>query len=389
MTARHIQSLNRAHFGSFALSRGAFAMHLDLFDARVLEPLVTFLQRHGARAESFLDRAHIPNELIAEGGWVAKKQAYDFTLDVVQRTRCQDAVFEAYLSFEFEHLGPIAEAMKSCKTVKEALEVGARLGSTSYEGSEYFLKIDGDTTWFCYREPHVVSAGQTFINDMTLMIYHHLIRITANEDWRPERMLTQGQVIDRHRTVENFEDCQVSFHANFSALGFPTKFLRRRLPWQQPKCGFDESEAWQFGPEGSAPVVDALYRLIASRFPYDQLPTLEMVARMTGVSAATLKRQLASAGVTYRGLLDRLRFDAACEMLSMPEISVKAIAHELGYSGTNNFVRSFHRMTGMSPGEYRRRQMFDVSEGRNSTKVPPLLGTSRLRKREEARGGVF
>jgi AraC-like DNA-binding protein len=58
--------------------------------------------------------------------------------------------------------------------------------------------------------------------------------------------------------------------------------------------------------------------------------------------------------MTYGGMLDRLRFDTACEMLAIPQMTVKEIAHELGYSGTNNFVRSFRRMTGDTPGGYRR-----------------------------------
>ena len=68
------------------------------------------------------------------------------TYDVVQRSGCADAIFVAYLNFEFEHLGPIEVVMKSCRAVKESLEIGTRLVSTVYESSEYFLEIDGDTT---------------------------------------------------------------------------------------------------------------------------------------------------------------------------------------------------------------------------------------------------
>ncbi len=74
---------------------------------------------------------------------------------------------------------------------------------------------------------------------------------------------------------------------------------------------------------------------------------------MVGVSLATLKRGLASAGTTYTGLLDRMRFDAACEMLKQSNMSVKEIARDLGYSGTSNFVRSFRRMTGVPPKQYK------------------------------------
>lgn len=322
----------------------------------MLNPLVAFLERNGARCEPFLGRARVPGELVAEGGWITKKQAYDFTFDVVERSGCQDAVFAAYLHFDLRHLGPIEAAMRSCRTVKEALEVGARLGSAAYEGNEYFLRIDGDTTWFCYREPKTASKGRMFIPDMTLTVYYRLIRALVDEDWRPERILLCGERTERHRTVDPFAECRVGFHRDCTALGFPTEFLSRGMPPWQSESAFDNGGGWLSSPDGSAPIVDSLYRLIASRFTCRKLPTLELVALMAGVSTATLKRGLASVGMTYGRLLDRLRFDRACEMLSIPRITMKEITHELGYSGTNNFVRGFRRMTGMTPGEYRRHQ---------------------------------
>lgn len=328
-------------------------MNINLFDPRMLAPLVQFLDQVGIRSEAFLDRARIPGELVEIGGWIGKKQAYDFTFDIVNRLRCPDAVFSAYLNFRMAHLGPIAAAMRPCKTVKEALEVAARLGSTAYEGNEYFLEIDGDTTWFCYREPSIVSAGQTFINDMTLAVYCQMIRAVADQDWRPRHLRTRGQIIDRHRTVDLFNDCLASTHANSTGLAFPTEFLWRRLHWSPKETDSAPSNAWQFGPEGSEPTVEKLCRLLASQFSLRKLPTLEGISWMVDVSPRTLKRQLQAAGTSYTGLLDRLRFDSACDMLAIPQMTISEIAQELGYSGTNNFVRSFRRLTGTTPGEYR------------------------------------
>ncbi len=329
-------------------------MQLELFDAQMLAPLVQYLNRNGARCEAFLDRARIPGELIAGGGWVTKKQAYNFTYDIVRRSGFPGAIFTAYLDFQFDHLGPVAQAMRACKTVKEALDVGTRLGSMAYEGNEYFLETDGPLTWFCYRDSKVVAEGQTFINDMTLTVYCQLIRTVTEEDWRPEQMRIRRELIDRHRTVERFEDCHASLHSEYSAIAFPTGFLSRRSPWQDYSSG--QQKAWSFGPEGSEHVIERLYRLLSSQFPYRKLPKLEEIALMFDVSSATLKRELKSVGTTYRQLLDRLRFDVACDMLSDPQLTIREIALELGYSGTNNFVRSFHRMTGLSPGKYRQHQ---------------------------------
>ncbi len=334
-------------------------MSIDLFDARALAPLVGFLDRNGIRAEPFLDRVRIPAELVKAGGWVAKTQAYDFAFDVVQRTRCPHAVFAAYLDFQLEHLGPIGDAIRACKTVKEALDVAIQLGSIAYEGSEFRLRIEGNSTWFSYSEPKAISAGQPFIMDMTLMVYYHLIRTTTDHGWRPKRLRTREFPCERHSSLEIFEDCQTEFHPDHSALAFPTEFLSRRLSWHGSATKFDATKAYQFGPEGSEPTIDALYRLVASRFPYRKLPTLDQLALLVDVSPATLKRQLASVGTTYSKLLDRIRFDAACEMLAIPQMTVREIAHELGYSGTNNYVRSFHRMTGVTPGQFRRQQFRD------------------------------
>lgn len=328
-------------------------MNVDLFNAQVLAPLVSYIERHGGRSEALLDRARIPGELIAAGGWVTKKQAYDFTLDVAQYSRHPSAVFRAYLGFEFDDLGFVAAAMRRCKTVKEALEVGARVGGAAYEGNDYFLQTDGDTTWFCYREPTRVSAGQTYVNDMTLTVMYQLIRAAAGGHWRPERMLVWQDSMDRHRTVPGFEDCQAFAHPHYTALAFPTRFLHRRSPWQRRGSELGTLTVCH-GPPGSPAIVDALYRLVASRLSARKLPTLEQVAVMVGASPATLKRSLHAVGTNYHYLLDRVRFDAACSMLAVPQMTIGEIASELGYSGTNNFVRSFHRLTGMTPGKFRR-----------------------------------
>lgn len=335
-------------------------MPIELFDARMLAPLVGFLRQSGIRPQPLLDRAQIREELVEAGGWIGKKQAYDFTFDVVKKTGYAEAVFASYLSFEFEHLGPIATAMKACATVKESLEVGLRLGSTAYEGNEYFLWIDGETTWICYREPRVISAGQPYINDMTLTVYFQLVCALVDGAWRPEQALFRKELTDRHSALEQFEECRASCHPDLTALAVPTEFLSRPLAQRflasEVPCGNE----WRFGPENSEPIVEKLHRLLASNFPCRKLPTLHQVAKMVDVSEATLKRRLASTGMSYRRLLDRLRFMEARKLLSVPEMSVRDIALEIGYADTSNFVRSFRRMTGIPPEAYRRQQLLDA-----------------------------
>jgi len=40
-------------------------------------------------------------------------------------------------------------------------------------------------------------------------------------------------------------------------------------------------------------------------------------------------------------------------MLTDHDLTVGEIAHALDYSGSNNFVRAFQRISGITPGQYR------------------------------------
>ncbi len=141
-----------------------------------------------------------------------------------------------------------------------------------------------------------------------------------------------------------------------AGLAFPEEFLHRRLD-PNTLGTTAESTLSELEFEASCPhgFVDSLTRLITRQFPIQEIPTIEGLARITGLSRRTIQRRLRESGITYQHLIDRIRFDAACTLLSDRQLSVKEIARELGYSGTNNFVRGFRRMTAATPVDYRRR----------------------------------
>jgi AraC-like DNA-binding protein len=84
--------------------------------------------------------------------------------------------------------------------------------------------------------------------------------------------------------------------------------------------------------------------------------SLEEIAMELRFSARTLKRRLATAGVTYSDVLAEQRRDTAIRLLRSQALSLDEVAERLGYSDTSNFRRAFRRWTGMSPAAYRRAQ---------------------------------
>ena len=99
----------------------------------------------------------------------------------------------------------------------------------------------------------------------------------------------------------------------------------------------------------------AFRRLIRELLPTGH-PTIDRAAQRLGTPVRTLQRRLHHAGLSYSELLDEVRCDAACRLLTNPRARVADIARALGFSDPSNFSRAFVRWTGISPREYRHRQ---------------------------------
>jgi AraC-like DNA-binding protein len=77
--------------------------------------------------------------------------------------------------------------------------------------------------------------------------------------------------------------------------------------------------------------------------------TIDRVAGDMGLSRQTLYRRLKEEGVTFEGLLDKLRHRLALRYLQAERMSVKATSYKLGFSEPAAFSRAFKRWTGNSP----------------------------------------
>lgn len=80
---------------------------------------------------------------------------------------------------------------------------------------------------------------------------------------------------------------------------------------------------------------------------------MDAVARELGLSRQTLFRKLKAEGVTFVGVLDRLRCKLALHYLTGRKVSVNETAYLVGFSDPAAFSRAFKRWTGTTPKDAR------------------------------------
>ena len=99
----------------------------------------------------------------------------------------------------------------------------------------------------------------------------------------------------------------------------------------------------------------AHFEQIATQRRYSSLPRLEQLATDWGVTPRTVIRRLGEHGVRFGELREAQQLSMARRLLDDAGYTVSEVGLLLGYGDAANFGRAFKRMTGQSPGEYRRR----------------------------------
>jgi len=84
--------------------------------------------------------------------------------------------------------------------------------------------------------------------------------------------------------------------------------------------------------------------------------SLDDIARRVASSRRQLQRAYAEIGnTTFREHLTAVRMDRAAEMLGMRGLTVREVAHRVGYRQPAQFAKAFRRHHGTSPSTYRSR----------------------------------
>ena len=82
--------------------------------------------------------------------------------------------------------------------------------------------------------------------------------------------------------------------------------------------------------------------------------SLDDIARRVASSRRQLQRAYAEIGdTTFRDHLTRIRMDRAAEMLSARGLTVREVAHRVGYRQPAQFAKAFRRYQGVAPSAFR------------------------------------
>lgn len=151
----------------------------------------------------------------------------------------------------------------------------------------------------------------------------------------------------------------VTFDSGLTRLAFSSRHLGHPIPRRNPyvySAVLKQVNSLLARLQTRRSFGRKIRRLISRQMATERIDA-DSLARQCHMSRQTLYRKLKKEGLSFQGLVEQVRQDKALRYVAADHYSLGEIAFLLGFSELSAFSRAFKRWTGVSPAEYRARQL--------------------------------
>ncbi|AKJ31116.1 AraC family transcriptional regulator [Caldimonas brevitalea] len=251
--------------------------------------------------------------------------------------------------------GFLGYALLTCRTLREAIELGMRYSGLRQRHLVFSLHVEADVAALEVRELAPMGPVRQILLEAMLAGAARALGVLLGAP-SPGLALWFQHDEPPHFAAYREQLPAVLFGQSSNRMVFPSACLDAALPLhnrdaQAQAVGQCEHELQYAGVGGDADLpgwVQAQLELELLR-----PPALPQLAARLHLSERTLKRRLQAHGTSFQALLESARRRRALQLIAQRTLSVADIAALLGYQDPANFTRAFRRWTGRAPSEHR------------------------------------
>lgn len=328
------------------------------FRAAHLKPYIDFLFGIGAPVEAALRRAKLPTMLQEQpDAYLPQLAAVNLLRDMSRNEGIEEFGVRVLQGLRVRDFSTdFATAVRRLPTLKATLEKFRDLVHVEDNQLNFWITARGTIVRL-----HTASSCSLDPEDMEyedwneIMAIITIVREFAGQAWVPEEIGFRSSIHPGPFASEQFPATRFFNNQHSSWITVPYEFLSR--PPRKPKIQMDAGHAPDLETatyaESTMEFPASLKRVL---IPYleDGYPPIQLAAEIAGLSVRTLQRRLRQYNTNYSELIQHTRFDVASGLLQNTDEKIINIAYKLGYGDPAHFTRAFEKLSGVSPGQYRR-----------------------------------
>jgi AraC-like DNA-binding protein len=325
-----------------------------VYERLMLEILV---ERGAPRGEALQAAGIRPDEDARADGRFSLEQCVRLVLHALSVTGDAGLGYELGLRLIPSAHGVLGFAAMTGASLSEALAVASKYIRTRLPQFRLTISREGDCAVMELRETLAIPLLRAFFFECVLVGFAQSATLICQEppdleiwfDW------PKPSYYERYRTRLP----RISFDRPANQIRCPAALLTTRLVFSNEEAHREalaqvQREALVLGDDDD--VADVAVRTRAAlRWSPRGYASLTSTAERLGVSPRTLRRKLASSGLSYRALLDEARYRDARDLLETSDLDLADISARLGFENPPSFTRAFKQWAKTTPSDYRAR----------------------------------
>lgn len=250
--------------------------------------------------------------------------------------------------------------MISASKVEEASQLFVRFARLLWKDrAPKGLFGEGDAAALVFNEPLRSGAEGLVAELWMLSLMMSTLEFLAGIQARGAAGRVRYEALVPANIARMLFDAPVAYGEAEAALVLPRSFLERPIVAQAADLPgfFRELLPLTLGAgRGKRHFASLVASLIRDALERHEFPSCERsaIAAKLGISESSLGRRLEAEGTGFRALRDQIRNDRARHWLAFGDTRIDEIADRLGFSDGYAFRRSFRRLNGLAPADYRR-----------------------------------
>lgn len=320
-------------------------------------------QQEGIACESLLQRADIASATLSDNGaHVTGEQFQRLLIALLQQST--DSLFGLHSAqfVQASSYSVLGFMSMNCLTLGEAIEcivpferLVGDMGVSSVVDDR-----DGGTVllrWECrYKAPSIIPH----MVDNVLASWLQFARLLVGESLNPNMVNLRRSAPKSLQDLQEYQrvfGSHIHFNASDDGLVFPIAF--KHLPIQSGNAVLRqalETHAKQLLSElevsHAQPFSALVSQYIQQGLAINQYRQQDIAVSLN-VSVKTLQRRLKSEQTTFQLLLDTIRHEKACSLLSTKHLTIEEISELLGFRDVRSFYHHFRKVEGLTPTQYR------------------------------------
>lgn len=289
-------------------------------------------------------------------GEIGLKKFVDFCEHASGQLNLPDFGWRVGSVFNLQNLGTLGEYILQAPTLGAALSLFRNAFPMVQSDSELRLTVEGDKARLTYRILDTGIWPRQQDAELTLSVFHSLIRSATGPDWRPDLLSLEHESSALHSRSAAGPRCPVQYGAPSNTLVFSAGLLDLPLADRENpafKTATQSIVRTARQSERDAPVTVRVRRELLMRIGRESFEQTAIAAAL-GMSRRTLRRRLEDEGQKFSRLLAGCRMEIAKRMLLAPNAQLHDISERLGYSEVSAFERAFRQREGATPSQFRK-----------------------------------